>query len=119
MLTLRPEERIKNLLERRDFGSHVTVRGWVRTRRDSKGAFSFIEVNDGSSLKGIQVIADRSLPNYKSEVGKLTTGCCVRIEGELSTYRISLGSLDEVINLTLHLLKSYDPGQSQRIEGTG
>jgi aspartyl/asparaginyl-tRNA synthetase len=50
----------------------VLIKGWVRTRRDSKG-FSFIEVNDGSSLKNIQVVADEKLPNY-DEVKKLTTG---------------------------------------------
>jgi asparaginyl-tRNA synthetase len=50
----------------------VLIKGWVRTRRDSKG-FSFIEVNDGSSLKNIQVVADEKLPNYE-DVKKLTTG---------------------------------------------
>ena len=49
----------------------VLIKGWVRTRRDSKG-FSFIEVNDGSSLKNIQVVADEKLPNYE-DVKKLTT----------------------------------------------
>ena len=42
----------------------VLIKGWVRTRRDSKG-FSFIEINDGSSLKNIQVVADEKLPNYE------------------------------------------------------
>jgi len=57
------------------------VSGWVRTRRDSKG-FSFIEVNDGSCLKNIQIIAPSSLPNY-DEIQRLTTGSAVSISGSL------------------------------------
>ncbi len=57
--------------------------GWVRTRRDSKGGFSFIEVNDGSCVKSLQVIADGELPNYRSEILRLQTGCAVRAEGVL------------------------------------
>jgi len=83
MESLDPKQRIKALLARRDFGATVTVQGWVRTRRDSKGGFSFLNVNDGSCLAGIQAIADDSLPNYESEVKRLTTGCCVRAKGEL------------------------------------
>src|SRR5690349_23685443 len=49
----------------------IHVQGWVRTRRDSKD-FSFIELNDGSSLKNLQIIARNSLPNY-ADVQKLTT----------------------------------------------
>ena len=78
-----PEERIARILTRRDFGANVVVRGWVRTRRDSKGGFSFINVNDGSCPGGIQVVADASLSNYESEVKRLVTGCAVEIEGEL------------------------------------
>ncbi len=59
----------------------ILIKGWVRTRRDSKG-FSFIEVNDGSSLKNIQVVADDALDNY-SEIKKLTTGSAVAIRGKL------------------------------------
>ena len=76
-------QRVKHLLERRDFGMRVTVQGWVRTRRDSKGGFSFLEINDGSCLQGIQVVADKDLPNYEGDVLKLGTGCSVRVEGEL------------------------------------
>jgi asparaginyl-tRNA synthetase len=78
------KERIKQLLQRRDFGASVKVQGWVRTRRDSKGGFSFIEVNDGSTVKGIQVIAPADLPNYASEIAQLSPGACVEIEGALS-----------------------------------
>ena len=60
----------------------VALAGWVRTRRGSK-KFSFIELNDGSCARSIQVIADASLPNYESEIAKLSTGCSVWIEGTL------------------------------------
>jgi len=83
MRSLDAEQRIKHLLTRRDFGAPVTMQGWVRTRRDSKGGFSFIEVNDGSCFAGVQVIAEQTLPNYESEITRLSTGCSVRIEGEL------------------------------------
>ncbi|UCE54485.1 MAG: asparagine--tRNA ligase [Desulfobacterales bacterium] len=59
----------------------LLIQGWVRTRRDSKG-FSFIEVNDGSCLKNLQVVANESLDNY-SEIKKLTTGSAVAIHGKL------------------------------------
>jgi asparaginyl-tRNA synthetase len=62
-------------------GREVRVQGWVRTRRDSKGGFSFLELNDGSSLGNVQVIADGTLPNYQSEVLHLTVGSSVTVEG--------------------------------------
>ena len=83
MQSLDITHRIKQLLQRTDADESVTVQGWVRTRRDSKGGFSFLEINDGSCLKGIQVIAEASLPNYETAVKHLSTGCCVRVEGEL------------------------------------
>ena len=57
----------------------VLAKGWVRTRRDSK-TFSFIELNDGSCLKNLQVIADASLDNYE-EIKKITTGSAVAVTG--------------------------------------
>src|SRR5262245_32085085 len=57
--------RIATLLESRPVGERVLVNGWVRTRRDSKGGFSFIELNDGSCLANLQVLAEAALPNYK------------------------------------------------------
>ena len=59
----------------------VLIKGWIRTRRDAK-SFSFLEINDGSCLKNIQVIADDSLSNY-DEIKKLTTGSAVTVRGEL------------------------------------
>jgi asparaginyl-tRNA synthetase len=65
-------------------GSQVTVRGWVRTRRDSKAGLSFIHVHDGSCFDPVQVVAPAGLPNYESEVKKLTSGCSVIATGVLS-----------------------------------
>ena len=59
----------------------VLVKGWIRTRRTSKD-FSFLEVNDGSSLKSIQVIADSSVNNY-GDINRLTTGSSVAVSGRL------------------------------------
>ena len=75
-------DHIKTLVQDSAVGSRVTIAGWLRTRRDSSG-FSFLEVNDGSCLANIQVIADKNLANYESEIKKLTTGCSVVIRGEL------------------------------------
>src|SRR3954453_10561151 len=64
-------------------GKAGTLRGGVRPRRDSKGGFSFIELNDGSSQGNIQVVAPGELANYESEIKKLPTGASVVIEGEI------------------------------------
>jgi len=64
-------------------GRQATLQGWIRTRRDSKGGFSFLELNDGSCLANIQVVADANLPNYESEVKKLSPGCSVSVRGEM------------------------------------
>ncbi|MDH5546902.1 MAG: asparagine--tRNA ligase [Gammaproteobacteria bacterium] len=63
--------------------SDVELNGWVRSRRDSKGGFSFIDLHDGSSFSGIQVIADSSLANYENEIQQLQTGCSVNVKGKL------------------------------------
>jgi asparaginyl-tRNA synthetase len=64
-------------------GRPVTVEGWVRTRRDSKAGLSFLHVSDGSCVDPLQIVAPADLPNYESEVQKVSTGCAVRVEGEL------------------------------------
>src|SRR3954453_16279251 len=65
-------------------GSTVTVRGWVRTRRDSKAGLSFIHVHDGSCFDPLQVVAAAALPNYERDIKKLTTGCSVVAVGTLA-----------------------------------
>ena len=74
---------VKDARQAAAIGQKAIVQGWIRSRRDSKGGFSFLDVNDGSSLAGLQVIADGSLANYESEVKHLTTGSSVTVEGEI------------------------------------
>ena len=64
-------------------GSEVTVRGWVRTRRDSKAGLSFLNISDGSCFAPIQVVVPSTLPNYESEVRRLTASCSVIATGTL------------------------------------
>ena len=64
-------------------GDQVTVRGWVRTRRDSKAGLSFVNVSDGSCFAPIQVVAAAVLPNYETEIKRLTAGCAVVATGTL------------------------------------
>ena len=72
---------IKHLLTAAEPADSVLVQGWVRTRRDAKG-FSFLEVNDGSSLAGIQVVSDAAIPGYE-DIHKLATGASVEVAGRL------------------------------------
>ncbi|MEQ8317080.1 MAG: asparagine--tRNA ligase [Phycisphaerales bacterium] len=74
--------RVKDALAA-DEGSKVTLKGWVRTRRDSKAGLSFIQLHDGSCFDPIQVVAKTDLPNYEGEVLHLTTGCAIEVDGEL------------------------------------
>ncbi|MEM8733380.1 MAG: asparagine--tRNA ligase [Planctomycetota bacterium] len=69
--------------EAQSVGSEVEVRGWVRTRRDSKGGFSFIEINDGSCFGNLQIIADGKLENYDSVITSLSVGSSIVATGEL------------------------------------
>jgi asparaginyl-tRNA synthetase len=62
-------------------GREVLLQGWVRTRRDSKAGFSFLEINDGSCFGNIQVLAPAALPNYEAEIKRLTAGCSVSVRG--------------------------------------
>ena len=63
-------------------GETVTVKGWVRTRRDSKAGLSFIALHDGSCFNPVQVIALNSLSNY-ADIQRLTAGCSLSVEGEV------------------------------------
>ncbi|MBT8485814.1 MAG: asparagine--tRNA ligase [Phycisphaerales bacterium] len=64
-------------------GTNVTIKGWVRTRRDSKAGFSFVAVSDGSGFDPIQVVAPNTLDNYADVVQQLTAGCSIIARGEL------------------------------------
>jgi asparaginyl-tRNA synthetase len=64
-------------------GQHVTVRGWVRSKRDSKAGISFLAIHDGSCFDAIQAVVPSELENYESEVLHISTGCSVIVSGEL------------------------------------
>jgi len=93
--------KIVNLLQSKTPIDHVLIKGWVRTRRDSK-SLSFIEVNDGSCLKHIQIIADNTLNNYK-DITSLSTGSAVSVSGKLAESKGS-GQKWEVIAKTVEIL---------------
>lgn len=74
---------VKQILDHRvDVDSTVRVKGWLRSRRTSKGGFSFLSIHDGSSLDPIQSVADSSLSNY-DEITELSTGCAVIVSGRV------------------------------------
>lgn len=64
-------------------GAQVCVKGWVRTRRDSKAGLSFVSISDGSCAETIQAVAESKLANYDSEILALTKDCAVIVTGEL------------------------------------
>src|SRR5450756_306486 len=64
-------------------GEAVTLKGWVRTRRDSKAGISFVHVSDGSCFHPVQVVAPNTLANYADEVTRLTAGCAVEATGTI------------------------------------
>jgi asparaginyl-tRNA synthetase len=74
--------RVRDILTNTDVDSHVTACGWIRTRRDSKGGFSFLEINDGSCFGNLQVVANANLENYE-EICRLHPGASVRVHGKL------------------------------------
>ncbi len=61
----------------------VRANGWIKSVRSSKGGFSFIQINDGSCLTNLQIVADKSLANYASDISSLTTGCSIEVAGQL------------------------------------
>ena len=88
-------------------GRHVRLHGWVRTRRDSKGGFSFIELNDGSCQGNVQIVAPGELPNYETVVKHLRTGASVSIDGEVKASPAK-GQATEVHASAVELLGDAD-----------
>lgn len=89
-------------------GQEVDLRGWVRTRRDSKQAFSFVELNDGSCLANLQVVIDANVPSYADTIKHVTTGASIAIEGEIKDSPAK-GQRIEVHAKTLRVLGEADP----------
>ncbi|MGI6657361.1 MAG: asparagine--tRNA ligase [Desulfobulbus sp.] len=74
--------RIADILNRWPVGTTMAVRGWLRTLRDS-GGLCFLELNDGSCLANLQIVAEDGLANYESEIRRLTTGCALVVQGKV------------------------------------
>ncbi len=100
-------KRITNILAAPRVGESLQIAGWVRTKRDA-GGFSFIEVNDGSCLANIQVIADQTLANYGDEVKKLSAGCSVLVTGILQESPAK-GQAVELLATEVQVLGWADP----------
>jgi asparaginyl-tRNA synthetase len=109
---------IRDVLKRRNFGGEVVVAGWVRTRRDSKGGFSFLSLNDGSSFDTLQVVVPNTLPNYESDVLNLFIGGSAVVTGKL-VESPGAGQPVEVHAASLKVLGFSDPNhyplQKQRV----
>ncbi|MEM8502699.1 MAG: asparagine--tRNA ligase [Cyanobacteria bacterium P01_D01_bin.1] len=76
-------QRVKHILNSGQPGETLTIQGWVRTKRSAK-KFTFIEVNDGSSMTGLQVIASAELPDYDASMDRISTGASIQVTGTLS-----------------------------------
>ncbi len=111
-------EFIKSVLGSKDIDREVTIAGWVRTRRDSKGGFSFIELNDGSCFANVQIIADATLPNYADEIQHLFPGASIRVIGKLVASQ-GKGQSREIHATEIHVFGHCEPTkyplQKQRI----
>jgi asparaginyl-tRNA synthetase len=93
----------------------VNVRGWVRTRRDSKAGVSFVHLHDGSCFDPLQVVVSGELPNYQSEVLKLTAGCAVVASGVLVPSQ-GKGQAVELQASTVQVLGWVDDPESYPIQ---
>lgn len=99
---------IKDVMTQVEPGTEVTVGGWLRTRRDSKGGFSFLELNDGSCFSSLQIVADNELDNYESEILKLHPGSSILATGKLVPSQ-GRGQSVEVQASRIKVLGACDP----------
>ncbi len=81
-MTQFPVQKIVQLLRSGNPDETVTIRGWVRTKREQK-TFTFIEVNDGSSMMGLQAVVSETVPGYAEAIKRINTGASVAIAGKL------------------------------------
>ena len=100
-------KQIKSLLERAPVGEEVNVWGWVKTRRDS-GSVSFFELNDGSCLANLQIIAENTLDNFETEIKKITTGAAIQVYGTM-VESPAKGQQVELVAQTIEMVGSADP----------
>lgn len=99
--------RIVQLLKSAEPETEVVVRGWVRTRRDSKEGFSFVELNDGSCMKNLQVILNNDIEGYEEHIKDVTTGASLHVQGVVKESP-GKGQRIEVHATSLRLLGTAD-----------
>ena len=91
-------ERIADILAGRTaVGAQATVKGWIRSRRDSKAGLSFLAVHDGSCFDALQIVAPATLANYQDEILHLTVGCAVTVTGTVTASPAQGQAVDEVV----------------------
>ena len=100
--------KIAQALENAQPGDEITLHGWVKTRRDSKQGFSFVELYDGSCFAGLQVVIDAATPGYEEHIKQVTTGASLRIIGEVKESP-GKGQRIEVLARQFTLLGEADP----------
>lgn len=97
--------KVIDALGRTDFGSEITVKGWVRTKRGGKGIF-FVALNDGSTIKNIQIVGDEA--NFEEETLKrITTGACICVTGKL-VESPAAGQASEIQAMAIDILGDCD-----------
>ena len=89
-------------------GKAVLLQGWVRTRRDSKAGFSFVELNDGTSFGNVQIIVPNSLPNYETDIKLVTVGSSIIVQGVVKESP-GEGQATEVEAKSVELIGTADP----------
>ncbi|MEB3181269.1 MAG: asparagine--tRNA ligase [Nostocaceae cyanobacterium] len=101
------KRRIGEILRIAQPDGSVTIQGWVRTKRELKG-FSFIEVNDGSSMASLQVVINQDLPDYDAIIKKLNTGAALQVKGTLVA-SVGKGQRIELKAESLQVFGEADP----------
>jgi asparaginyl-tRNA synthetase len=99
---------IKKILERRDFGADVTVMGWVRTKRASKNV-AFIAINDGSTIKNVQVVVEMN-DEFEKLLDNIHTGAALSVKGKL-VESLGSGQKVEVQAEHIEILGKADPNE--------
>ena len=89
-------------------GKSVLLQGWVRTRRDSKAGFSFVELNDGSSFGNVQILVSQKLPNYETDIKQITAGSSIAVQGIVKESP-GQGQSTEVEAKSVELIGTADP----------
>lgn len=103
-----PVTRIAAILRDGQPETTITAKGWVRTRRDSKNGFSFVELNDGSCMKNLQIVVENKVPGYEESIKDVTTGASLSIEGVLKESP-GKGQRIELHATSLTILGTADP----------